>query len=364
MAEVLPWQNSPDARATLARIVGVLDEGGLVAFPTETTYVLAASARAPAAVERLLSHRCPSPEPPLALAVFSPTQAFDLLPGLPLIARRLARRCWPGPITLACGGGLVDSAVVPDVVKEKVVVEGALPLRSPAHSAILHALHDLGAPFVVAPSTAVTAGELPESVGQDAALIIDGGRCRFGQSPTVVRIDGDRWEVLHEGLITRQQLQLQAACVIVFVCTGNTCRSPLAEVLCKRRLAERLGCAVEDLPQRGFVILSAGVAAYDGDEAAASAVEVARTYGADLSGHLSQPLDHRLATQADHLVCMTQGHLESLRSLFPHLNCEPRLLSPSSADLPDPIGQDESVYRTCAEQIWQDLETFVRDLTA
>src|SRR5205823_7322671 len=48
MAEVLPWQNSPDARATLARIVGVLDEGGLVAFPTETTYVLAASARVPA----------------------------------------------------------------------------------------------------------------------------------------------------------------------------------------------------------------------------------------------------------------------------------------------------------------------------
>ncbi|MBI1917613.1 MAG: Sua5/YciO/YrdC/YwlC family protein [Planctomycetes bacterium] len=364
MAEVLPWQNSPDARATLARIVGALDEGGLVAFPTETTYVLAASARAPAAVERLLSYRCPSPEPPLALAVLGPIQAFDLLPGLTPIARRLARRCWPGPVTLACGGGLAGAALVPDAVKEKVVVGGVLPLRSPAHSAILHALHDLGAPFVVTPSAAVTASELPESVGQDAVLIVDGGRCRFGHRPTVVRIDGDRWELLHEGLITREQLQLQAACVIVFVCTGNTCRSPLAEVLCKRRLAERLGCAVEELPQRGFVVVSAGVAAYHGDQAAAPAIEVARGYGADLGGHLSQPLDHRLATQADHLIGMTQGHLESLRSLFPHLDCEPRLLSPSGVDLPDPIGQDESVYRTCAEQIWQDLEVFVRDLTA
>jgi protein-tyrosine phosphatase len=361
MAEVLPWQNSPDARATLARLVAALDQGELVAFPTETTYLLAASARAAAAVERLLSYRCPSPEPPLALAVLGPTQAFDLLPGLAPVARRLARRCWPGPVTLVCGG-LADSAVVPDVVKQKVLVEGALALRSPAHSAILHALHDLGAPLVVTSSAAVTADELPAAVGQDAALIIDGGRCRFGQGPTVVRIDGDRWEVLHEGLVTREQMQLQAACVIVLVCTGNTCRSPLAEALCKRRLAERLGCPVEELPQRGFVVLSAGVAAYDGDAAAAPAVEVARSYGADLGGHLSQPLDHRLAAQADHLVCMTQGHLESLRSLFPNLGCEPRLLSLSGADLPDPIGQDESVYRTCAEQIWQDLEAFVRDL--
>jgi protein-tyrosine-phosphatase len=117
------------------------------------------------------------------------------------------------------------------------------------------------------------------------------------------------------------------------------------------------------LRERGFVVLSAGVAAFDGDEAAAPAVEVARTYGADLSGHVSQHLDQHLAAQADHLVCMTQGHLQSLVSLFPHLACEPRLLSPSGADLPDPIGQDEPVYRSCAEQIWQDLEALVAGLT-
>jgi protein-tyrosine phosphatase len=363
MAEVLPWQNSPDARATLTRLVEALNEGERVVFPTETTYVLAASVGRPAAVERLVSHRHPSPQLPLALAVLGPIHAFDLLPGLPASARRLARRCWPGPVTLACGGGLAEAAQVPDIVKEKVVVEGLLPVRCPAHRAILYTLHDLGVPLVVASLATMTIEELPETVGQEAAWIIDGGRCRFGPSPTVVRIDGDRWEVLHEGLIPREQLQFQAACVIVFVCTGNTCRSPLAEVLCKRRLAERLGCAVEELPQRGFVVLSAGVAAYDGDQAAAPAIEVARTYGADLEGHVSQALDHHLAAQADHLVCMTQGHLESLRSLFVHLGCEPRLLSPSGTDLPDPIGQDESVYRTCAEQIWQDLEPFVRDLT-
>jgi len=361
MAEVLPWQNSPDPHATLDRIVQVLNEGGLVAFPTDTTYLLAATASVPAAVERLLRHRCASE--PLALVVLGVAQAVELLPGMSPMARRLARRCWPGPVTLVCPGGLAGSANIPDAVKEKVVVEGHLSLRCPAHSAILHALHELGAPLVVAASSAVAAAELPESATEDAAVILDDGPCRFGRSPTVVRVEGDCWEVLHEGLITREQLQVQAVCVIVFVCTGNTCRSPLAEALCKKRLAERLSCPVEELPQRGFVVLSAGVAAFDGDEAAAPAVEVARTYGADLSGHVSQHLDQHLAAQADHLICMTQGHLQSLISLFPHLACEPRLLSPSGADLPDPIGQDEPVYRSCAEQIWQDLEALVTGLT-
>ena len=57
----------------------------------------------------------------------------------------------------------------------------------------------------------------------------------------------------------------------VFVCTGNTCRSPLAEGLCKKLLAERLGCPAEELPQRGFLVISAGIAAMMGGEAAAEA---------------------------------------------------------------------------------------------
>src|SRR5262245_21004921 len=124
MAEVLPWQTSPDVHATLARLVGVLDQGGVVAFPTEPTYVLAAKATAPAAVERLLPHRCASGEPPLALGLLSPTQAFELLPGMSAIARRLARRCWPGPVTLACVGELAEGHI-PDLVKDKLVVDGA-----------------------------------------------------------------------------------------------------------------------------------------------------------------------------------------------------------------------------------------------
>ena len=51
-------------------------------------------------------------------------------------------------------------------------------------------------------------------------------------------------------MITDEMLKQQSACLVVFVCTGNTCRSPLAEVLCKKRLAEVLSCTIEELPAR------------------------------------------------------------------------------------------------------------------
>jgi protein-tyrosine phosphatase len=151
---------------------------------------------------------------------------------------------------------------------------------------------------------------------------------------------------------------------IVFVCTGNTCRSPLAEALCKKLLAERLGCAVEQLPERGFVVLSAGVAAMMGGGAAAEAVEVARECGVDLTAHRSQPLAPELAEKADYLVAMTAGHLLSLAYQYPDLADRCRLLSPEGDDIPDPIGCDLDVYRDCARALARHLEGLVAELAA
>jgi protein-tyrosine phosphatase len=191
--------------------------------------------------------------------------------------------------------------------------------------------------------------------------VLDDGPCPYPQGSTVVGVHADTWQVLRPGVVGADLIRQQTACLIVFVCTGNTCRSPLAEALCKKRLADRLGCPAEELPARGFRVHSAGLAAAAGGAAAAEAEEVARSYGGDLSGHHSRPLTPELAAQADYLVAMTRGHLRALADHYPRLGAAPRLLHPAG-DVADPIGHAQPVYEECGRQIWENLGPLVAEI--
>lgn len=147
---------------------------------------------------------------------------------------------------------------------------------------------------------------------------------------------------------------------ILFVCTGNTCRSPLAEALCKRALADRLGCDLADLPARGYVIGSAGVAAYPGDAPAAPAIVAAQEFGADVAAHRSRPLNPELLAQATHVVAMTYSHAYLVAARFPGIGPHPVLLC-GDADLDDPIGGELTVYRDCAATIRHHLNRLIAE---
>jgi len=166
----------------------------------------------------------------------------------------------------------------------------------------------------------------------------------------VDRSDGES-VIHHSSFIPQHSLRS-----VLFVCTGNTCRSPLAAAICERLLAGRLGCAVAELPARGFVVRSAGVAAVPGDAATPQAVDVAAEAGIDLTGHRSTPVSAELLAAATDVLAMTHGHAAALALRYPGAGPGVRLLGGPGGDLPDPIGGDAAVYRTCAGMIAAHLD--------
>ena len=135
---------------------------------------------------------------------------------------------------------------------------------------------------------------------------------------------------------------------VLFVCTGNICRSPIAEGLFRRLLGNR-----EDIE-----ILSAGVHAVRGQPPSLYAVQVCEEEGADISGQRSQPLTAALVDRATHIFAMTGAHVETIQTLFPQSADKTFLLrefeEPGTTvwrDVPDPIGLGREVYEDCAHII-------------
>jgi protein-tyrosine phosphatase len=301
------------------------------------------------------------------LVVAGLDEALAWAPEMSLLGRRLARRCWPGPVTLVLGGtgqGLVSR--LPEGVRRKICPDNAIGLAVPGHAAFWQALQLTGGPVAFAHlgcnGTPPTAESVAQQLGDRVPLLVDGGPSRDTQASSVVRVEGDRWTMLREGVVPAAEIAQQTTCVVVFVCTGNTCRSPMAEALCAKLLADRLGCTLAELPERGFIVLSAGMAAMSGDPPADEAVAAVKGFGADLAQHSSRPLTADLVMQADYLITMTQRHAAAVVGQYGELGARPRLLCPAGGDIADPIGQEQQVYHACAREILQHLERLVPEL--
>jgi protein-tyrosine phosphatase len=367
MTQVLDWPSAADSRDLVRQVVEVLARGGTVALPTEAVYTVMASALRVDAIQRLVHAR----GRPLSVAVRSGAEALDWVPGMGVIGQRLARRCWPGPVTLSFDG--VESRLtrrLPEEVRQHINSAGNLRLRSPAHEAIQSVLQVFSEPLACGGAhregalPAVTAEQVAEGMGDVVDLILDDGPSFYGQPATVVQVNGTSWSVVRPGVLSEDVLRRQTAFLVIFVCTGNTCRSPLAEALCKQLLAERLRCAPADLAERGFLVISAGLTAMIGGGAASEAIEVARELGADLGSHRSQVLTRDLAARADCLVGMTKGHLLAMAQLFPDLLDRSRLLRSDGLDIADPIGSAQEVYKECAAEIGDCLKPLVAEWLA
>lgn len=126
---------------------------------------------------------------------------------------------------------------------------------------------------------------------------------------------------------------------VLMLCSGNTCRSPLAQVILQKQ-------------QPDWEVCSAGLSAQPGSPAADNARQLARQMGLSLEHHRAQRVTAELVQWADQILCMTDSHLQLLKQTFPEALDKAQTLG---REIADPFGQSLASYQHCAQQIEESL---------
>lgn len=173
---------------------------------------------------------------------------------------------------------------------------------------------------------------------------------------TIVYLNGAGGvHVEREGAHPRRHVLAAAALNVLFVCTGNTCRSPMAEAI-GNGLARQLEAAD---PIR---FSSAGVSAGSGSPPTPEAVEAVQELDFSLAQHRSRPLTRQQIHDADVIYTMTASHLHAVLAMDPGAADRASLLDPSGADIDDPIGQGRAEYTACARKLRSLLEMRLQEI--
>ncbi len=361
--EIIKLEN-PLNKDAVREIARLLEQGQIGAIPTETVYGLAARAF-PDTVARLDAVKGRTPNKRYTLHIGKKDELSKYVPCVQPPMGKLVEKYWPGPITLVFE---LDQESLQKQrerfsksVYEILYSDGSIGIRCPDLPLCSEILSGTFVP-VVMPSAnrnslkpAASVQEVLNYFDGKIDFVVDGGEdvCQYQKSSTVVKYGTNGLEILREGGFSKEEIRNNAIFRILFVCTGNTCRSPMAKEICKKILLEKLGCSIDSLERFGYMVDSAGVFAIEGLPASKEADIICREYGSSLKEHKSRLLTPQLLKNADVVFVMDRNHLAAVNQMASEkLNV---YLLDGDTEIPDPIGQDLGVYRRCAAQIDQAL---------
>jgi len=318
--------------------VEIIRKGGIVALPTETVYGLGVCVGKRSAVDKLYALKKRSKEKPLSFALGSSDKAIrDYFDTLPPFGYRLMEKFWPGPLTI----------IYYTPSNEKIGV------RIPANiitNEILNELDDavyLPSANISGQREAMSALEVEDAFGSQLDLIVDGGKCAYSQPSTIVDLTSQPFKVLREGVVAERDIvRAFIRKRILFVCAGNSCRSPMAQFLLHKYLKE-----VRPYFDERYEIISRGISAPQGLKASTSVVNILKEdEDLDASGFYAQRLDRFTVLSSDLIFCMEDTQIKYILELEPKaegkvFNLKKFLPSEAEKDIPDPVGRNLAVYR-------------------
>ncbi len=190
----------------IKQAVTLIRSGGLVAFPTETVYGLGADALNPRAVARIFEIKNRPSFDPLIVHIADFRDVEKLCSFVSLLAKKLMRKFWPGPLTLI----LPKCGIVPDIVTAGLPT---VAVRMPSHNVALQLIRLAGRP-IAAPSanpfgflSPTTAAHVTEQLGGKVDLILDSGQCSVGIESTILDLSGGMPTLLRPGGISPEEIE-------------------------------------------------------------------------------------------------------------------------------------------------------------
>ncbi len=335
----------------------ILQKGGVVAVPTETVFGLLGRADRQEVIQRIYRIKGRPGTKPLVLMVDSlaTAQRFARFSDE---AMALARQFWPGPLTLVLPS---TKDTPPGLVRE-----GTVGIRVPDHPELRQLLAAMG-PIPVASTSANPSGQPPvhtphevrDALGEAVDLVVE--EPAGGQSPsTVVDLTGNEPVVLRKGAVPilaledalgrEVRLASDQTFHVLYLCTGNTCRSPMAEWITRHHLSPRIRSHVG--------IQSAGTAAFEGNPIHPDAARALEEIGIRVHAHRAQRLTQSLVAWADVIYGMEQMHVEAVRALG--AGAKARLFGEKTVgEVPDPIGQGFMFYRMVRDALLRTIREVI-----
>ncbi len=348
----------PSAIAAAAR---ALKHGELVLLPTETVYGVAASASSPAALAALDRLQTAAGHPrtqstPRTWHAPSPQAVISACGISAPVHLRALDRLTPGPVRLLIPLEPTDLArALQSLGLTRGIIDesGELALRVPDHAMTRRVLEDAGVPIVMERVSALGLGsgrELPATFRDHppagVAHALDDGPTRYGRPSATVRLTAPGgYSILAEGAWDARTIDRRMERLVLFVCTGNTCRSPMAEAIARGLYARQERAKI---PMR---FLSAGVGATDGMAYSPETADAVRSVGHEMGPGRSRALTPELVRDAEVVYAMTRSHVRAVLELDPSALGRVFTIDPSGGDIQDPIGGPATVYRDTAERL-------------
>jgi tRNA threonylcarbamoyl adenosine modification protein (Sua5/YciO/YrdC/YwlC family) len=339
--------HEPDM-ARIREVANACKEGKMIAFPTETVYGIGGRMGAPGIEKKLCDIKGRPDAKPFAFHVGDWAMLDALKVKKTPLVRAMARQFWPGPVTL----------VVPDLGGQKIGI------RFPKSKIAVALIQEVGEPLIATSANRSgqpsphTAHQVAEQLQGSFDHLIDGGKTDLMLDSTVLDLTGEIPVILRKGA---QGAEVEKAVEkikthkcprkrIMIVCTGNSCRSPMAEGWLKHEI-EKHGLSGD------IEVISCGTSARDGLPCAPEAEFVMQNRGIDLKKFRSRSCRKGDLWSSDLVLVMAPQHAEDIARMLPSVKERTVALS-----VDDPIGMGMEVYEKTLLDIEKKMKQHVQKI--